>query len=469
MNLPHPITEIRNTTLEIAPHYQAVMATSPRRNWLTSQARWTRGMNTKCERARGEGRIGILEYCINTWVPLLSALLPQRSQLNITVVGFYTYIKNRLAICRRSNSLIGKRSTHAVVNVKDSPWVSHLTDLFFVPSHKNPKETVERERSEWDAEAELTLHVKDQADIYSRCRCADALSVHEVLFTSKNNNNNNNRKQEKKTEKTEKQTEAPATVRDGKRRTAADSRDIPPKSCCRFSRGHVAMLCIVFWKEHLLRTIIGLFLPILAFPCVLIEIPTCQKNQLRQTEHKQPTTFECARVGIDLVSLNYTPVRKQTNTMVEVQYAKDYVGVFQPLHKDRCERQVALLPPTPDPHLVDLGDVRTGLSLLFLWTPNRILAFYSLFALLRDDKRSPTFYRIKATTPPGDNNSSWHPRSTSTPAVSADQTPTRRQYTPTTTTTNNNNLALHLQLYGCARQTMFIINTVKEVILQICC
>lgn len=54
-----------------------------------------------------------------------------------------------------------------------------------------------------------------------------------------------------------------------------------------------------------------------------------------------------------------------------------------------------------------------------------------------------TFYRIKPTTPPGDNNGFWHPRTTSTPAVSADQTPTRLQYTTITT------LALHLQLRFC--------------------
>ena len=63
-----------------------------------------------------------------------------------------------------------------------------------------------------------------------------------------------------------------------------------------------------------------------------------------------------------------------------------------------------------------------------------------------------TFYRIKPTTPPGDNNSFWHPRTTSTPAVSADQTPTRLQYATTTTTTTTGSLALHpvhLQLWLC--------------------
>ncbi len=63
-----------------------------------------------------------------------------------------------------------------------------------------------------------------------------------------------------------------------------------------------------------------------------------------------------------------------------------------------------------------------------------------------------TFYRIKQKTPPGDNNSFWHPRTTSTPAVSADQTPTCLQCTSTTTT-----LALHLQLRLCLANLPFII------------
>ncbi len=53
-----------------------------------------------------------------------------------------------------------------------------------------------------------------------------------------------------------------------------------------------------------------------------------------------------------------------------------------------------------------------------------------------------TFYRIKPTTPSGENNSFWHPRTTSTPAVSADQTPTHLQYSTGT-------LELHLQLRLC--------------------
>lgn len=59
------------------------------------------------------------------------------------------------------------------------------------------------------------------------------------------------------------------------------------------------------------------------------------------------------------------------------------------------------------------------------------------------------FYRIKPTTPLGDSNSFWHTRTTSTPAVSVDQTPTCLQYTTSTTP------ALHPHL--CACQTMVII------------
>lgn len=72
----------------------------------------------------------------------------------------------------------------------------------------------------------------------------------------------------------------------------------------------------------------------------------------------------------------------------------------------------------------------------------------------------PTFNRIKPTTPWGGRNSFWHPRTTSTPAVSADQTPACLRSTTTTTTT----LALHLHLWLLGKQSVSL--TVKEVIFQ---